>query len=379
MISQSLLAKAFRPFFLLAALFAVIAMIVWSLVLAGSGPPLGAQWHGHEMIFGYGGAVIAGFILTAASNWTGRRAVSGLPLVLLVLAWLAARIVVVMPDLPALFKAVVCASFFASLALAAGWSVILARSRRNYAVVGLLAAFSALELLFWLVPSFRVRVLHSALMLILVLIAIIGGRVIPLFTRNATPGLHTRPGRQWRDFIAVAILVALSVLALCPNCSRALYGAIAALGALTHLLRMQGWGTARTLTRPILWVLHLAYLCLPAGLALLAARDFNVPIPALVPLHVLAVGALGLMTLGMMTRVSLGHTGRIVAADRKTTLAYVLLLLAVVVRAAGPFLCSASYRAAMLLAASLWIAAFAIFLASYVRVLVTRRVDDKPA
>ena len=377
LIPQPLLSRAFRPFFLLAALFAMVAMAVWGLVLAGFGPPLDAGWHGHEMIFGYGGAVIAGFVLTAAPNWTGRRPIGARSLSGLILLWVAARLAAVIPGLPVQLRAIVCAAFFAALALAAGWSVIPARSRRNYAVIGLLAAFSILELCFWLVPAFRLRVLNATLMLILVLIAIVGGRVIPLFTGNATPGLHTRPGGQWRDFLAVAILGLLAALALVPGCPRLLYGAIAALGAVTHLARMQGWGARRTLTRPILWVLHLAYFCLSVGLALLAARDFGAPMPSLVPLHVLAVGALGLMTLGMMTRVSLGHTGRVISADRWTTVAYVLLLMAVVVRAGGPFFCQGSCRMVMLLAAGFWMAAFAIFLVSYLRVLVRPRIDGR--
>lgn len=377
LIPQPLLARAFRPFFLLAALFAIVAMAVWGLILAGFGPPLDARWHGHEMIFGYGGAVIAGFVLTAAPNWTGRRPTGVWPLSGLILLWIAARLATVIPGLPALLRAIVCAAFFAALALAAGWLVIPARSRRNYPVLGLLAAFSALELLFWLVPSFRLRVLNATLMLIMALISIVGGRVIPMFTGNATPGLHTRPGGQRRDFLAVAILGLLAALALVPGCPRLLYGAIAALGAITHLARMRGWGARRTLTRPILWVLHLAYFCLPLGLALLAARDFGAPMPPLIPLHVLAVGALGLMTLGMMTRVSLGHTGRVIAADHWTAVAYVLLLMAVVVRAAGPFFCHGSCRTAMLLAAGLWTAAFATFLVSYLHVLVKPRIDGR--
>lgn len=378
MISHPLLIRAFRPFFLLATSYAIIAMAEWSLVLAGSGLSLSPQWHGHEMIFGYGGAVIAGFVLTAASNWTGTKPVGGRLLLGLVCLWVAGRLVILIPGLPLLPKAIVCAAFFAALALVAGRSIISARSRRNYAVVGLLVVFAALDLFFWLIPGFRLHVLKATLMLILVLISIIGGRVIPFFTRNATPGMDTRPGGQPRDHIATAMLVLLAMLTLDPNCPRTLYGSVAALGALTHLMRMQGWGAARTLTRPILWVLHLAYLCLPIGLGLLAVRNLGAPVPAFVPLHVLAVGAFGLMTLGMMTRVSLGHTGRVIAADRWTTSAYVLLVLSVIARAGGPFFCSKSCWMVMLLAAGFWIAAFMVFLASYLRVFLAPRVDGQP-
>jgi uncharacterized protein involved in response to NO len=373
-----LFALGFRLFFLLAAVFAVVAMLLWGFVLAGHGPALGPLWHGHEMLFGYVGAVIAGFILTAAATWTERPTLVGAPLVALALVWVAARIVVAIPSVPDGLKAALCAGFFVFLAIGVGRPIVTAGSRRNYGIIAVLGVFAALELLYWLVPSLRTRVLDATLMFILVMITVIGGRVIPIFTSNEIPGLRVRPGGQWRDRVALASLVALGVLALIPATPQPLFAAVAALGALAHALRMLGWGGGKTLHRPILWVLQAAYVCLPVGLALFAARGFGAPIPFWVPLHVLAVGALGLMTFGMMTRVSLGHTGRLIVAGRATTWAYVLLVAAVVVRSGGSFLDASSWRAAMLIAVGLWTAAFVIFLAVYARILLTPRADGKP-
>jgi len=368
----------FRPFFLLAGLFAVAAMLLWTLVLAGSGPALGPLWHGHEMLFGYAGAVIAGFALTAAANWTGRPTLTGAPLAAIALVWVAARIAVALPGAPDGLKAGLCAGFFAFLAAGIGRPILATGNRRNYGIIGMMAVFTVLELVYWLAPSLRERVLESALMFILLLVAVIGGRIIPAFTRNATPGLQVRPGGQWRDWTALASLAVFGVLVLCPATRLPVLGAVAAFGALAHALRMWGWGGRTTRRRPILWVLQAAYACLPLGLALLAAQDVGVPIPRWVSLHVLAVGALGLMTLGMMTRVSLGHTGRRIVADKVTTLAYLLLAASVVVRAAGPFLGASNWRASMLAAAVLWTLAFVLFLVVYAPILFAPRPDGKP-
>ncbi|HEX5314521.1 MAG TPA: NnrS family protein [Gammaproteobacteria bacterium] len=373
-----LFALGFRPFFLLAGAFAVVAIVLWGFVLAGRGPALGPLWHGHEMLFGYAGAVIAGFLLTAAANWTGRPTLVRLPLAALALLWVAARIVVALGGAPDGLKAALCAGFFVVLAIGVGRPIVATRKSRNYGVLVVLGVFAALELLYWLAPAMRSRVLDAALFFLMVLIAIIGGRVIPAFTRNATPGLRVRESGLWRDRLAMASLVALGILALIPQTPRALFAAVAALGALAHGLRMLGWGGEKVLRRPILWILQVAYFCLPAGLALFAAQALDAPIPPWVPLHVLAVGALGLMTLGMMTRVSLGHTGRLIVAGKTTTLAYLLLIAAVVVRAGGPFLGAASWQTSMLLAVALWSLAFFLFVLAYAPKLLAPRPDGKP-
>lgn len=374
----SLLSLGFRVFFLLAGLFAVVAMALWGAVLTGHGPALGPLWHGHEMLFGYAGAVVGGFVLTATSNWTGRRTFTGFSLAVIALLWIAARVVVPLTMVPDGAKGAICAAFFALLAFGIGRPILATRNRRNYGVIFLLFVFAALELLFWFMPVIRSRVLIATLMFIMVLVALIGGRVIPAFTRNATPGLTVRAGGQWRDRLALVSLVVFGVLVLCPASSRTLLGIVAAFGALMHVLRMQGWGTNKTLARPILWVLHLSYLFLPVGLGLYAARYLGAPVPRWVPVHVLAVGTLGLITLGMMTRVSLGHTGRKLVVNKATAMAYGLLIAALAFRIGGAFYGLLSWRIAMILAVFLWIGAFLIFLVFYAPVLIAPRRDKKP-
>ncbi|MGH8272498.1 MAG: NnrS family protein, partial [Gammaproteobacteria bacterium] len=170
------LALGFRPFFLLAGLFAVVAMLLWGFVLAGHGPALGPLWHGHEMLFGYAGAVIASFVLTAAANWTKRTTLIRAPLAAIALVWVAARIVVALPAAPDGLKAALCAGFFVFLAIGVGRPIIAAGSRRNYGIIAVLSVFAALELLYWLVPGLRTHVLDATLMFILVMVALIGGR-----------------------------------------------------------------------------------------------------------------------------------------------------------------------------------------------------------
>lgn len=353
-------------------------MALWGAVLAGEGPALGPSWHGHEMLFGYTGAVIAGFVLTAASNWTGRPTLTGLSLAAIALVWVAARIVVPDPAVPAGVKAALCAGFYVFLAFGVGRPILAAQGRRNYGILLVLVVFAVLELMFWLDPARRSHVLEAALMFVMVMIAVIGGRVIPAFTRNATPGLKVRRPGQWRDRAAIGLLALFGVLLLTPGVPRWLLAAVSALAAVTHALRMQGWGGTRTLHRPILWVLQVAYLFLPVGLGLYAARNLGAPVPFWVPLHVLAVGGLGLMTLGMMTRVSLGHTGRMIAAGRLTVLSYGLLVAAVAVRSVGGLLAGAPWQGAMLAAAGLWSLAFLVFLFVYAHVLLEPRIDGKP-
>lgn len=372
------LTLGFRPFFLLAALFAVASMVLWGSVLAAHGLALGPLWHGHEMIFGYAGAVIAGFVLTAASNWTRRPTLTGLPLAVLVLLWVAARVVVPLAGIPDGIKAALNAGFFLFLAAGVGRPILAAQGRRNYGIVLVLVAFALLELLFWLEPGLRSRVLVAGLILVTLLVAVIGGRVVPAFTRNATPGLAVRAGGQWRDRLALASLVAFGFFVLCPASPAWLLAAFAAIGAVAHASRMWGWGARKTPGRPILWVLHLAYLFLPLGLALYAAEFLGAPVPPWVPLHVLAVGAVGLMTLGMMTRVSLGHTGRVIVADKATILSYGLLVAAVVARALGGWLTGPCWRAAMLAAVAFWTLAFLVFLLGYARILLRPRPDGRP-
>lgn len=376
--SAPVLALGFRPFFILAGIFGVVAMALWGLVLAGLGPALGPLWHGHEMLLGYTSAVIAGFLLTAVTNWTRRSTLVRGSLAAVALLWVAARIVVVLDAAPDWLKAVLCAGFFVFLAIGVGRPIIATGKKRNYGILGVLAVFAVLELVFWLAPGMRTHVLQTALLFILVLVAIIGGRVLPAFTRNATPGLRVRPGGLRRDYAAIVSLAVLGVLLFVPATPHWLVAAAAAFAAVVHAWRMLGWGGRTTFQRPVLWVLHGAYMCLPIGLALVAAGAAGAEISFWTAAHVLTIGTIGLMTLGMMTRVTLGHTGRVIGTNKVTTLAYALLIAAVIMRVGVPLVDALSWRFGMVVTTVLWTLAYLIFVVAYTGKLLAPRPDGKP-
>jgi len=364
----------FRPFFLLAGAVAVLAMGAWILALRGIRTGAGPAWHGHEMIFGYGGAVMAGFILTAARNWTGRPTAQGFNLLLLVALWLAARIGAAVDPLAG---AIVGGVFFLALAGFIARPIFGARSRRNYGFPFILVGFATLDLLYGLLPSARVAILRAGVHLLIVLVAVMGGRIVPLFTRSGAPGSIIRP-RDRRDDWALTALIVFAIVGSGTPVPGSLAGAVAAIGAGLNLWRMRGWGLPQAWRRPLLLVLHLGYGFIPLGLGLAAAADFGAPLSFTVPLHALAVGGFGLLSLGMMARVTRGHTGRPLIADPTTSLAFALLLAAALVRVFGPLAFPAAGLTTLTLAAALWIAAFGLFLAVYTHALATPRLDNRP-
>lgn len=364
----------FRPFFLLAGAMAVLAMGAWILALQGIGTGARPLWHGHEMIFGYGGAVMAGFTLTAARNWTGRPTAQGFNLLLLVALWLAARIGAATDPFAG---ALVGGVFFLALAGFIAWPIFATRSRRNYGFPFILIGFAVLDLLYGLLPGARVAILRAGVHLLIVLIAVMGGRIVPLFTRSGAPGSVIRP-QDRRDYWALAALVAFAIVGSGAPVPGLLAGAIATIGAGLNLWRMRGWGLSQVWNRPLLLVLHLGYGFIPLGLGLAAAVDFGAPLAFTVPLHALAVGGFGLISLGMMTRVTRGHTGRPLTADPTTSLAFALLLGAALVRVFGPLAFPTAGLTVLTLAAALWIAAFGLFLAVYARALATPQRNDRP-
>ncbi len=373
-----LLGTGFRPFFLGAALLASVAMAAWALVLGGQlswvGPLNPFHWHAHEMVFGFTLAIVAGFLLTAAQNWTGRTTATGPLLGALFGLWLAGRVAAVV-DL-GVVGLVLDVAFPLVLAVAVGRPLIAAGSRRNYPFVGLLAGLSAVDLawhLGWLSQTVAVRLTLDAVVLFIV---IVGGRIVPMFTRNALPesGAHKRPSI---DRIALALtwallgVDALSVVVDIPL----LVALIAGLAGIAHLVRMSTWGSAKALTRPMLAILHAGYVWICVSLLARAAVDLGVPMAATVPTHLFTVGALGAFTLGMVSRVSLGHTGRPIVAGRVTIASYVMVSIAVVFRIwAGV---SPSTHA-LIAAAAAFSVAFVLFLVGNTVVLLSPRSDGRP-
>ena len=381
----AILAYGFRPFFLGAACFAVLSMALWIGALTagweigGSYGPL--NWHAHEMLLGYVSAALAGFMLTAIPNWTGRLPVSGLPLLGLVALWLSGRLVMLAPGmLGDIGTVAVDASFLPALALVAAREILAGRNWKNLKILLGLVTLSAANLWFhiaMLTGSDPGMVLRLTVSIYVALIALVGGRMVPSFTRNwlAKAGAQQLPHPFDRlDVAAVAgLLAALALWVLAPE---GLPTAGLATGAaalqLVRLLRWRGW---TTFGEPILIMLHIGYAFLPLGLAgigLAALGWLSAPSA----LHLLTVGAIGNMTFAVMTRATLGHTGRPVRASPLTVLAYVALLLAAIVRPFAELLPS-DYHLILWASAAGWMAAFAIFVAVYGPMLLSARLGPR--
>lgn len=381
----TLFATGFRPFFLLAGLIAALWVPLWLLVQQGevaSTSYLPANvWHGHEMIFGYAVAVLAGFLLTAGQNWTGLPTARGVHLAGLALLWLAGRVLLLV-DAPPLAAAIFDLAFIPALGITVAVPLLRARNHRNLVFLGVLAALFALNLLVHLGAMDVIawdgrRVFWLALDVFVLVIALVGGRIVPSFTANAVPQAKVR-SRAWIERPALAVL-ALLLLADAAMGEGPAVGALALLAAALHAVRLAGWDGRATRRTPILWVLHLGYLWLVAGLALRGVAAFVEAIPDDAALHALGAGAIGTMTLAMMTRVALGHGGRRIVAAPAIVGAYLLVSLAAIARVAGSFfLGSAGYDHALTLAGLLWAVAFLLFVVVYAPILVRPRADGRP-
>jgi len=379
----ALFALGFRPFYLLAAAFAVLAIPLWlaafggHLALPGDIAPL--AWHAHEMLFGFACAVIAGFLFTAGRNWTGIDTPSGVPLAALVLLWLAGRAAMLAGA--GVAAAAIDLAFLPAVAVALGRVLIKAGSRRNYFVLVMLAALTGANLLFhgrvlgwW--PGDPLQGAHLALALIIVLTTVIGGRVIPMFTVNGLRGSIQIAHNTRHDLVAI-VLTLLALLAWALEMPSAPAGALALAAAAAQLNRVLRWQPWATLRVPLLWILHLSHGWIPLGLALLALVNWGL-LPRSAAIHGLALGTMSGLILGMITRTALGHTGRLLQAGPIETAAYVSLHLAVLARVLPLLLAPGLYMAGLHLAALGWCLAFALYLYRYAPMLVNQRVDGRP-
>lgn len=379
-----LFAYGFRVFFLAAAASAAAAGGLWALSLGGlaRGAAVSVNEHAHEMVFGFGGAVVAGFVLTAVPNWTKTERVHGLPLGALGALWLAGRLAPWVPGPLATGLHTLGALFLVGVAVAIGAPVVRARSTRNYGVLLLVVALAGLAALSHaalagLVAMQTTTLARHAAWALGLLVMVIGGRITPLFTQSALKkaGVDaTVRARDRRDDVALAaavLAVIANVIALPPVAVGGLF--LFAAGA--HAARLHGWGTFAAVRDPLLLVLHAGYLWLVlafalAGLSALAPAVVAPP----VALHALTVGAIGTFTLGMMARVALGHTGRPLRAPVLATIAFGVLNLAALVRLLGP------RDVALILpaAATLWSVAFVLYLLGYTSILMRARADGAP-
>jgi uncharacterized protein involved in response to NO len=384
----ALFGYGFRPFFLAAGLAGLLlipwwaASVAWGVALGTSWPA--NLWHGHEMLFGFIVAAIAGFLLTAVPSWTGARGFAGWPVAMLAALWGLGRVGIASSALwPPWLVAGLDLSFLPALAGFVLPALVRARNR-NTPLLGVLAILWLANLAFyWGIaqddPSLARHALLFAIDIVLLLVTVIGGRIIPAFTASAFKqhGISS-PLHVWRSMTALAVLVMIAVAVIDlwrPESTAA--GAVALAAALIQAVRLAQWRGLRTLQMPIVWVLHLAYLWLPLGLALKGLALLGGLAFAAYYLHALAIGAAATMIMGVMTRASLGHTGRPLIVRPSIACAYGLLTAAAAVRVFGPAWGSSSYAGIILLAAGLWTAAFVLFLWVYGPMLVKPRADGK--
>lgn len=375
----------FRPFFFGAGMWAAATMVVWILMLWGvvtlptAFDPI--SWHAHEFLFGYLGAVIAGFLLTAVPNWTGRLPIVGWPLAGLFLLWVLGRVAIAFSAfLPPVAVAVADLALPLALVAAIAREIIVGRNWRNLGPLALLAIFGLANATFHYEAALgefaaQGKGLRMGVGAGVMLIALIGGRIVPSFTRNwlvqNNPGrLPVPPEQTFDKFALVALLVAIGTWVGIP--ASPVTAALLGLAGALHIFRLARWAGDRTLREPLVWVLHVGYAFVPLGALLVA---LSAVIPAFTVLaaaqHLWMAGAIGLMTLAVMTRATRGHTGQKLSADGRTTSLYLALLCAIAARFVAGFWPAASVWLYPLSGLA-WIASFGGFCLAYGPLMLKR-------
>jgi len=367
----------FRPFFFFGAVWAAVALPLWIAAVLGWTPQITRDWHVHEMLFGYLGAIIAGFLLTAVPNWTGRLPVAGAPLAMLFGLWAAGRVAMLAaPD--AAFTGVIDVAFLVALAAIIAREVIAGRNVRNLPVCALILVLASANMLTHLRIGFPELALlgeRIGLGVVAMLVALIGGRVTPSFTRNwmAKRAMTPEPASPSKLDLAVLLVTAIALLSwlIAPEAAPA--GAALVLAGFANLARLLRWKGWRTTAEILVTVLHVGYGWLALALLLLGASILT---PELAPkaagIHALTAGAFGVMTLAMMTRATRGHTGQPLTADAATKTIYALVNLGAAVRVASPFAPDA-YVVLLIVSAALWSCAFVHFAIAYGPLLLRAR------
>jgi len=374
----ALLTYGFRPFFFGAGLWALLAMGLWIPMLSGhlalptAFDPV--SWHAHAFLFGYLGAVIAGFLLTAVPNWTGRLPIVGWPLGGLAVLWLLGRLAVsVSEGVSPLLVALADLAFPVALALVLAREIIAGRNWRNLIVLAMLTVFTLGNAVFhWEAAQGGMPAqgmgLRIALGAAIMMIGVIGGRVVPSFTRNwlVKRGAGRLPAPPMQRFDKLALLVLLGALILWVLWPAArITGVALSVAGLVHLLRMARWAGDRTGAEPLVWVLHAGYAFVPLGaLGLGAALLWPGVVGLAAAQHLWMAGAVGVMTLAVMTRATLGHSGQVLTAGRGTQAIYALMILSVVARLAAGVM-PAQAGALHMLAGAGWLGAFGLFAVIY--------------
>lgn len=378
-----LLSIGFRPFFLLAGLASVLLVFVWGgllkhgIFLENYYSP--ANWHAHEMLFGYTVAVIAGFLLTAVRNWTGRNTADGHALAGLALLWLLGRL---LPFADEFFSAWLIAftdlAFLPCLMMYLAITILQQKKYQNLSVIALLLSMFVANVLFHLDASGFTSVGINKLYYfvvgsILVFVTMIAGRVFPFFMKRGLPG--SRP-ISWRPVEMASVFSMLGLMVLKPF----FFGSIAfvacsVIAIFANTIRVTGWYCKGTLSVPLLWVLLVGYSWMIVGVVLDVLAAFSL-VSMQLSLHAMTAGCIGVITLGMMSRVSLGHTGRVIKANNIIAIAFILINIAVLFRVFVPLIAPADYMTWLTVSSGVWVFSFIIFVVYFTPILLKKRVDE---
>ena len=382
---MQMLQLGFRPFYSLASTFAIVAVIVWLSAFAGflsTGDYLhGAVWHSHEMLFGFSAAVIAGFLFTAVRNWTGLPTPTGAALAGIAVLWVLARVLIISG--PSTLAAIVDMLFLPAVALAIAFPIFRSENVRNYKVLAILFALVVSNGVFHLAslgyvrPSLSRLSLFVSIDIVVVLMALVGGRVIPAFTKNAVPEATSRHN-VWVEFVTFAAMMAVIFVEVLSGAWTPPVFSMAVLltvVAAAHAARLALWDPLKTIDNPLLWMMPTAYSWIPVAFLLRALAAENI-VPSSAWIHAITMGAISGLMLAMMMRSSLGHTGRKLVAGRSDMAAFLLLQLAAIVRVVASIGAGDAYRFWIVVSGVLWVLAFLLFVVRYVPMLSGPRVAD---
>ncbi|KPZ54983.1 NnrS family protein [Pseudoalteromonas sp. P1-25] len=381
---------AFRPYFLAGGLLAFLSIGYWLLILTGHAnwhlTIPATLWHAHEMLFGFAGVVAVGFLLTAAQTWTGVESISGKALMLLTLIWVSARLAFFI-EMPNFANANLWLVILLQLAWWVGAITALAnmlftaRSKNNYQFLAILSVLCVLNTLYLLLVlnnnmQLALAVVDTAVLVISLLVGIVAGRVLPFFTaKGLLLSEQTRTPKIDKALLYLSIL-AITLFFISKLFLSSISPAfIVAIVAALHLIRAKLWWHANVLKVPLLWSLHFSYLALGVGLLLIALSFYTSVIPFKDALHLITIGTIGMMILAMMTRVSLGHTGRTLNTPKYISVAFLLVLVAAITRSILPLIIGPHF--AWQISALLWLVAFLLFLIYCTPILTRRRVDGR--
>jgi len=377
----------FRPFFLATGIFSVIAMTLWMGIYQFNWPmPLlginSIVWHGHEMLFGYALAVIAGFLLAAVKNWTGQQTITGLKLFLLFSLWACARLLPLFNIGSIEIVALLDCLFILLTAIAVATPIIKVKQWAQVGVLAILALMFTANLFYYaglmgLVENGERIGIYSCLYLVLTMIFVMGRRVIPFFIERGVNENVSLRNRKWLDISSLVLLIALWFFDVVYVQSE-IAGALAGILFVLHAIRLFDWHTKALWKSSMLWVLYTAYSFLTLGFALKAASVWF-DVSAFLSIHAFTVGGIGTLTLGMMSRVTLGHTGRNVQQPpRGLSIAFILLLIATFTRVILPLLLPDLYNMWIVISQILWIAGFGLFVILFTPMLIKPRIDGQP-